>query len=150
MKCKLNTCGVVSTPSPPPPPGIHNTSYPRTDPTVIMAVVSPDGRELLLGRGNRHPQGMYSCLAGFLEPGKAVLVASIDPLKSLMITRKVKRIASNMRHGLHSSHCRAKYSCNCLKIGVSADRSAHRREPCRIPHVPMKHKPVCRVVEGSN
>ena len=54
-------CGVVS--------GVHNTSYPRLDPTVIMAVVAPDGKRLLLGRGKRFPPGMFSCLAGFMEPG---------------------------------------------------------------------------------
>lgn len=49
--------------------GIHNTSYPRVDPTAIMAVISADGSRLLLGRGPRHPPGMWSCLAGFMEPG---------------------------------------------------------------------------------
>ena len=49
--------------------GVHNTSYPRVDPVVIMAVVSPDGKKLLLGRQKRFPPGMWSCLAGFVEPG---------------------------------------------------------------------------------
>ena len=49
--------------------GVHNTSYPRVDPTAIMAVVSADRKRLLLGRGKRFPRGMWSCLAGFIEPG---------------------------------------------------------------------------------
>jgi NAD+ diphosphatase len=49
--------------------GVHNTSYPRVDPTAIMAVVSADRKRLLLGRGPRFPRAMWSCLAGFIEPG---------------------------------------------------------------------------------
>jgi len=49
--------------------GVHNTCYPRTDPTVIAAVLSPDKDQLLLGQNRRFPGKMYSCLAGFMEPG---------------------------------------------------------------------------------
>ncbi|XP_071168626.1 NAD-capped RNA hydrolase NUDT12-like isoform X4 [Mytilus edulis] len=52
--------------------GIHNTCYPRTDPSVIMLVISPDGKRCLLGRGKRFPPKMYSCLAGFMEPGETI------------------------------------------------------------------------------
>ena len=44
--------------------------FPRTDPVVIMLAV--DGERCLLGRQPRFPKGMYSALAGFLEPGKSV------------------------------------------------------------------------------
>ena len=44
--------------------------YPRTDPAVIMSVVDPDDR-LLLGRGAHWPQGRFSVLAGFVEPGES-------------------------------------------------------------------------------
>jgi len=44
--------------------------FPRTDPVVIMLAV--DGDRCLLGRQARFPQGMYSALAGFLEPGETV------------------------------------------------------------------------------
>ena len=49
--------------------GIHNTAYPRTDPSVIMLVISPDGKRCLLGRAKKFPPKMWSCLAGFMEPG---------------------------------------------------------------------------------
>ncbi|KAF1998162.1 hypothetical protein P154DRAFT_469829 [Amniculicola lignicola CBS 123094] len=52
--------------------GISNLSFPRTDPTVIMAVVSADGQKILLGRQKRWPQYWYSTLAGFLEPAESV------------------------------------------------------------------------------
>lgn len=44
--------------------------YPRTDPAVIMAVVDPAGR-LLLGRSPNWPEGRFSVLAGFVEPGES-------------------------------------------------------------------------------
>lgn len=52
--------------------GIHNTSYPRVDPSVIMAISSTDRQRLLLGRGKHFPPGMFSCLAGFVEPGESI------------------------------------------------------------------------------
>ena len=44
--------------------------FPRTDPCVIMLAV--DGERCLLGRSARFPPGMYSCLAGFVEPGESL------------------------------------------------------------------------------
>ncbi|CAK7274392.1 NADH pyrophosphatase [Sporothrix epigloea] len=52
--------------------GVSNLSFPRTDPTVIMATVSADGTKVLLGRSKRFPKHWYSTLAGFLEPGESV------------------------------------------------------------------------------
>lgn len=47
--------------------------FPRTDPVVIMLVLS--GNRALLGRSPGWPEGMYSCLAGFMEPGETVEAA---------------------------------------------------------------------------
>jgi NAD+ diphosphatase len=44
--------------------------FPRTDPVVIM--LSVDGERCLLGRQQRFAPGMYSCLAGFVEPGETI------------------------------------------------------------------------------
>ncbi|KAH8731772.1 NUDIX hydrolase domain-like protein [Phaeosphaeriaceae sp. PMI808] len=52
--------------------GISNLCFPRTDPTVIVAVVSADGQKMLLGRQKRWPPYWYSTLAGFLEPAESV------------------------------------------------------------------------------
>lgn len=52
--------------------GISNLSFPRTDPTIIVAVVSADGSKLLLGRQTRWPAHFFSTLAGFLEPGESI------------------------------------------------------------------------------
>ncbi|KAL9100966.1 MAG: hypothetical protein Q9163_003730 [Psora crenata] len=52
--------------------GVSNLSFPRTDATVIMAVISADGRRVLLGRQKRWPEYLYSTLAGFIEPAESV------------------------------------------------------------------------------
>ncbi|KAG7107951.1 NADH pyrophosphatase like protein [Verticillium longisporum] len=52
--------------------GVSNLSFPRTDPTMIAAVISADGKRVLLGRQKRYPPHMYSTLAGFLEPGESI------------------------------------------------------------------------------
>ena len=44
--------------------------FPRTDPAVIMLV--HDGERALLGRQHMWKPGMYSTLAGFLEPGETL------------------------------------------------------------------------------
>lgn len=46
------------------------TNFPRTDPAVIMLAV--DGDRCVLGRQKIWPQGMYSTLAGFVEPGESL------------------------------------------------------------------------------
>jgi NAD+ diphosphatase len=51
---------------------VSNHSFPRTDPTVIMAVISADGTKILLGRQRRWPQYWFSTLAGFQEPGESI------------------------------------------------------------------------------
>ena len=44
--------------------------FPRTDPVVIMLTV--DGDRCLLGRSPHFLPGMYSALAGFVEPGETI------------------------------------------------------------------------------
>ena len=44
--------------------------FPRTDPAVIMLV--SDGERALLGRNKNFPPGIYSTLAGFVEPGESL------------------------------------------------------------------------------
>jgi len=52
--------------------GVSNLSFPRTDPTVIMAVVNHAGTHVLLGRSKRFPPLWYSTLAGFCEPAESI------------------------------------------------------------------------------
>ncbi|MEW2578702.1 NAD(+) diphosphatase [Streptomyces syringium] len=45
--------------------------YPRTDPAVIMLVTDKEDRALL-GRQMHWPEGRFSTLAGFVEPGESI------------------------------------------------------------------------------
>jgi NAD+ diphosphatase len=51
-------------------PACHTMHFPRTDPAVIMLVT--DGTRALLGRNKNFIPGMYSTLAGFVEPGESL------------------------------------------------------------------------------
>jgi NAD+ diphosphatase len=44
--------------------------FPRTDPVAIMLPVAGD--RCVLGRSHRFQPGMWSCLAGYIEPGEAI------------------------------------------------------------------------------
>jgi NAD+ diphosphatase len=46
--------------------------FPRTDPVVIMLAIDTAGDRALMGRQARFAPGMYSCLAGFVEPGETI------------------------------------------------------------------------------
>ncbi|MGB3681801.1 MAG: NAD(+) diphosphatase [Rubrobacteraceae bacterium] len=67
-------CGTGTAPSPTelskecPGCGMH--FYPRLSPAAIMLVTS--GEQLLLARSPHFPPGMYSALAGFVEPGESI------------------------------------------------------------------------------
>ena len=51
-------------------PSCKALHFPRTDPVVIMLAVRGD--YCLMGRQPRFVPGMYSCLAGFCEPGETI------------------------------------------------------------------------------
>jgi NAD+ diphosphatase len=48
----------------------NSEHFPRVDPVVIM--LATDGDACLIGRGKLFPQGMFSALAGFIEPGETI------------------------------------------------------------------------------
>jgi NAD+ diphosphatase len=55
-------------------PACNTMHFPRTDPAVIMLVT--EGDRALLGRNKNFPlPGMYSTLAGFVEPGESLEMA---------------------------------------------------------------------------
>jgi NAD+ diphosphatase len=51
-------------------PNCKTEHFPRVDPVVIM-IAEHSGRALV-GRGPQWPEGRYSALAGFLEPGESI------------------------------------------------------------------------------
>jgi NAD+ diphosphatase len=50
-------------------PACKTEHFPRTDPVVIMLAI--DGDDCVLGRSARFVPTMWSCLAGFIEPGES-------------------------------------------------------------------------------
>ena len=51
-------------------PSCRAEHFPRTDPVVIMLAIS--GERCVLGRSRRFAPTMWSCLAGFTEPGESI------------------------------------------------------------------------------
>lgn len=51
-------------------PDCDQQIFPRTDPAIIVLVA--DGDRCLLGRQEGWPQGRYSTIAGFVEPGESL------------------------------------------------------------------------------
>jgi NAD+ diphosphatase len=51
-------------------PNCNAVHFPRTDPAVIMLVTQ--GERAVLGRQKIWPEGVYSTLAGFVEPGESL------------------------------------------------------------------------------
>lgn len=66
-------------------PGCGTHIYPRTDPAVIMLVEHPATDDAparcLLARHARLPSGMYSTLAGFVEPGESLEEAVVREVR---------------------------------------------------------------------
>ena len=54
-------------------PACDAKHFPRTDPVVIMLITH--GNNVLVGRSHYWPDGMYSLLAGFVEPGETIEAA---------------------------------------------------------------------------
>lgn len=54
-------------------PACNSPHFPRTDPVVIMLILR--GNSVLMGRSPGWPDGMWSLLAGFVEPGETIEAA---------------------------------------------------------------------------
>jgi NAD+ diphosphatase len=71
-------------------PACETEHFPRTDPVVIM--LPYHGDRCMLGRQAAWPKGMFSALAGFLEPGESIEEACARELneEAGLRTRKVR------------------------------------------------------------
>ncbi len=101
--------------------------FPRVDPVVIMLAI--DGERCLLGRQARFAPGMYSALAGFLEPGETIEEA---------VRREVKE-ESGIRVGRVAYHSSQPWpfphslmiGCHAEALSTDVDRDAEELEDCR-------------------
>jgi NAD+ diphosphatase len=69
-------------------PSCGTEHFPRTDPVVIM--LPYHGDRCMLGRQEQWPKGMFSALAGFLEPGESIEEACARELHEEAGLRAVK------------------------------------------------------------
>ncbi|XP_061752508.1 peroxisomal NADH pyrophosphatase NUDT12 [Nerophis ophidion] len=104
--------------------GVHNTCYPRVDPVVIMLVVHPDGNQCLLGRKNVFPKGMFSCLAGFVEPGETLEAA---------VRREVEEESGVKAGAVQYVACQpwpmpSQLMIGCLAVAVTTDITVDHNE----------------------
>ncbi|XP_066272359.1 NAD-capped RNA hydrolase NUDT12-like [Branchiostoma lanceolatum] len=104
--------------------GVHNTSYPRTDPVVIMLIVSQDGKKCLLGRGKRFPGRMYSCLAGFMEPGETIE----DAVRREVYEESGVRVGRVQYHSSQPFPLPASLMIGCLGYATSETISVDKEE----------------------
>lgn len=94
-------------------PACSFVSFPRLSPAVIMSILKDD--QILLARSPRFPTGMYSTLAGFVEPGENLEEAVQREVKEEVgiCICNIKYVASQPWPFPHS-----------LMIGFSADYSS--------------------------
>lgn len=86
--------------------------FPRTDPAVIVAVISPDGSSLLLGKNALWAQrNLYSTFAGFVEAGESLESA---------IVREVQEEAGVVVDALHYRGSQAWPYPRSLMLGFHA------------------------------
>ncbi len=79
-------CGACGTPTEPLAgqrarscPSCGHLAFPRLSPAVIVLVRR--GHEALLARGRGFPEPMYSCVAGFVEPGESLEEAVVREVR---------------------------------------------------------------------
>lgn len=101
--------------------------FPRVDPVVIMLAI--DGDRCLLGRQARFAPGMYSALAGFLEPGETIEEA---------VRREVKEESGIAigRVAYHSSQAwpfphSLMIGCHAEALSTDVERDVAELEDCR-------------------
>jgi len=57
----------------------HNLVFPRISPCIIVLIKR--GRDMLLARSPHFPEGVFSTLAGFIEPGETIEQAVVREVK---------------------------------------------------------------------
>ena len=83
--------------------------YPNMDPAIIVLVTSGD--RCLLGRQKEWQEGVYSTLAGFVEPGEAIEDA---------VVREIQEEAGILVADIHYKHSQPWLFPNSLMLGFTA------------------------------
>lgn len=124
-------------------------SYPRISPAIIVAVVK-EGR-ILLAHNNNFCNGMYSVIAGFVEPGE-----TFEECVSREVYEEVGIKVSNIRYfgsqpwpfphslmvGFTAEHCDGEIAADGVEIA-----DAGWFEPISLPVIPSKGSIAHRLID---
>ncbi|MCJ8168011.1 NAD(+) diphosphatase [Atopomonas sediminilitoris] len=116
----------------------HLTQYPRLSPSIITLITRGD--EVLLGRASRFPPGLYSTLAGFVEPGESLedcLVREVREEVGVEVTN-LRYLASQnwpMPHSLMLGF-HAEYAGGEIVLGDDELEDARWFALDQLPHLP--------------
>ncbi len=115
--------------------GCGALSYPQINPAVIMAITR--GREILLGHSKKFDQGMYSVLAGFVEPGETIEEAVYREVfeETAIKTTNIRYVASQSWPFPNSLMlgCSAEYTSGEIKIDHNELEDAQWFRPEAMP-----------------
>ncbi|XP_007891325.1 peroxisomal NADH pyrophosphatase NUDT12 isoform X2 [Callorhinchus milii] len=96
----------------------------EADPVVIMLVIHPDGDKCLLGRQKRYPPGLFSCLAGFIEPGETIE----DAVRREVAEESGIRVGHVQYFSCQPWPMPSSLMIGCFAVAVSAEISVDEKE----------------------
>ena len=97
-----------------------------------MAIVNSTGDKVLLGRKRRWPEHMFSCLAGFLEPGESIE----DAVRREAWEESGVRVGRVVVHSSQPWPYPASLMIGCVGQALSASRA----EEIHLGHDPELHE----------
>jgi NAD+ diphosphatase len=119
-------------------PSCGQLAYPRVSPAVMMLIRR--GRELLLARSPRFPNGTFSALAGFVEPGESLeqcVAREVDEEVGLRV-KNIRYFASQPWPFPHSLmvafHC--EYAGGDIRLQPEEIAEAHWFDVFQLPALP--------------
>jgi len=99
--------------------------YPSTSPVGIVSISDPVRDSLLLVRLPRYPAGMYSCIAGFLDPG--------ETLEECVRREAAEEVGVEVEKVIYLGSQHWPFPAGSLMIGCQAQANPGQEpDPCRV------------------
>ncbi len=129
-------------------PDCGHTSYPKISPAMICSVTK--GNEILLARGSKFTQPVYSVLAGFVEPGETLEeTVSREVMEETGISVKNIKYFGNQPWPFSSSMMiafTAEYESGDIKIDNKEILDAGWFTPDNLPMLPTPYSIARRLI----